>query len=106
MTRVDINDNNQSSNNPLLIGGPWCQICNMHGHYPYHFPMMQKYKIVPKSSYCKFSRSVGHDDKDCRTLELMRERNSDTYRVQEEMMIGKVAPQFENVPPPFILVQP
>jgi len=35
---------------------------------------------------------VGHDDKDCRTMDLMRERRSDTYRVQEEIMIGQVAP--------------
>jgi hypothetical protein len=68
--------------------------------------MMQKYKTVPKSSYCNFCKSVGHDDKDCRTLELMRERTSDTYRVQAEMMTGKATPQFNNVQPQFNLVQP
>jgi hypothetical protein len=72
--------------NPLSIGGPWCHICKIHEHDPYHFPMMQKYKTIPKISYCKFYKLVGHDDKDCRTMELMRERNLDTYRVQEEMM--------------------
>jgi hypothetical protein len=87
--------------NPLPIGGPWCDICKTHGHDPYHCPMMQKYKTIPKSSYCNFCKSVGHDDKDCRTLELMRERTSDTYRVQAEMMTGKDAPQFNQVPPPF-----
>jgi hypothetical protein len=34
-------------------------------------------------------------------MELMRERTSDTYRVQEEMMTGKVAPQFNQVPAPY-----
>jgi hypothetical protein len=81
--------------NPFPTGGPWCEICKTHGHDPYHCPMMQKYQTVPKSSYCNFCKSVGHDDKDCRTMELMRERTSDTYRVQEEMMTGKVAPQFK-----------
>jgi hypothetical protein len=87
--------------NPFPTGGPWCEICKTHGHDPYHCPMMQKYKTVPKSSYCNFCKSVGHDDKDCRTMELMRERTSDTYRVQEEMMTGQVAPQFNQVPPPY-----
>jgi hypothetical protein len=72
--------------NPLPIGRPWCNICNMHEHDPYHFPMMQKYKTVPKSSYCNFFKSMGHDDKDCRTMEMMREITSYTYRVQEKMM--------------------
>jgi hypothetical protein len=66
----------------------------MHWQDPYHFPMMHKYKKVPKSSYYIFFKSVGHDDKDCRTMELMRERNSDTYRVQVEMMTGQDAPHF------------
>jgi hypothetical protein len=87
--------------NPFPIGGPWCDICKTHGHDPYHCPMMQKYKTIPKSSYCNFCKSVGHDDKDCRTMELMRERTSDTYRVQEEMMTGQDAPQFNQVPPPY-----
>jgi hypothetical protein len=30
--------------NPFPTGGPWCEICKMHGHDPYHCPMMQKYK--------------------------------------------------------------
>lgn len=63
-------------------GGPWCNICKTHGNDPYHFPMIQKYKTIPKSSYCNFCKLVGHDDKDCRTMELMRERTSYTYRVQ------------------------
>ena len=79
---------------PLPTGGPWCGICKMHGHDPYHFPMMHKYKTIPKSSYCNSCKSVGHDDKDCRTMELMRERTSDTYRMQVEMMTGQDAPHF------------
>jgi hypothetical protein len=47
--------------------------------------MMHKYKTVSKGSYCNFCKSVGHDDKDCRMMELMREITSYTYRVQEEM---------------------
>jgi hypothetical protein len=36
-----------------------------------------------------------------RKMELMREQTSDTYRVQEEMMTGKFAPQFNQVPTPY-----
>jgi hypothetical protein len=61
-------------------------ICKMHGNDPYHCPMMHKYKTIPRISYYNFCKSVGHDDKDCRTMEMMREINSDTYRVQVEMM--------------------
>jgi hypothetical protein len=43
---------------------------------------------------------MGHDDKDCRTMEQMRERTANTYRVKVEIMIGQIAPQFIQVPPP------
>jgi hypothetical protein len=80
--------------NPFPPGGPWCNIFKTYGHDPYHFPMMQKYQTVPKSSYCNLCKLVGHDDKDYRIMELMREITSDTYRVQEKMIIGKSAPHF------------
>jgi hypothetical protein len=48
---------------------------------------------------------VGHDDKDWRTMRLMRERTLDNYSVREEMMKGKYAPQFNQVPPPYNNVQ-
>ena len=67
--------------NPFPSGGLWCDIYKKQGHDPYHYPMMKKYHIVPKSSYCNFCKSVGHDDKYCRTMDLMRERTSETYRV-------------------------
>jgi hypothetical protein len=44
---------------------------------------------------------VSHDEKDCRTMELMRERTTYTYRVQEEMMTGKFSPHFNQVPSPY-----
>ena len=49
---------------------------------------------------------MGRDDKDCRILELMRERTSDTYKVKEEMMALKYAPYFNQVPPLFNPSQP
>jgi hypothetical protein len=78
--------------NPLPTGGLCYKICKKSGHDPYHCTMMQKYQTVPKSSYCTFCKSVGHDDKDFKTIKLMRERISNTYRVQAEMMTRQATP--------------
>jgi hypothetical protein len=53
---------------------------------------------VPKTTFCNFCKSVRHEDKDCRTLEIMKERKSDTYRVQVELMIVQPTqqPQYNN----------
>jgi hypothetical protein len=80
--------------NPFPTRVPWCEIYKIHGNDPYHYPMMQKYQTIPKISYYNFCKSVGHDDKYCRMMELMRERTLDTYKVQEEIMIGNIAPEF------------
>jgi hypothetical protein len=50
--------------------------------------MMQKYQTIPKSKLCNFFKFVGHEDKDCRTMELMKERTSDAYRKKVELMKG------------------
>jgi hypothetical protein len=67
--------------------------------------MMQKYQNVPKNSYCTFCKSVGHDDKDCRTMELMQERTSDAYRVHAEIMTGQAMPQFNQALAPYNTAQ-
>jgi hypothetical protein len=48
--------------------------------------MMQKYQTVTKTTFCNFSKLVGHEDKECKDLEIMKERNSNAYRVQDELM--------------------
>jgi hypothetical protein len=87
--------------NRIPQGGLWCEIYKKSSLDPYHYMMMQKYQTVPKKSYCTFCNSVGHDNKDCRTMELMWERTSDSYRVQAKMMTGKAAPQFNQAPAPY-----
>jgi hypothetical protein len=52
--------------------------------------MMQKYQTVTKNIFCNLYKFVGHEDKDCRTMELMKERTSDAYRKKVELM--KVPP--------------
>jgi hypothetical protein len=53
--------------------------------------MMKKYQIVPNTTFCIFFKLVGHEDKDCITLEIMKERTSYAYRVQVELMITQFA---------------
>jgi hypothetical protein len=48
--------------------------------------MMQKYQTIPKTTFCIFCKLVGHEEKDCRTMEIMKERTSDAYSVQVELM--------------------
>jgi ribosomal protein S18 len=79
--------------NPLASGGPWCEIFKTHGHDPYHFHLMQKYRTIPKSTFCNFCKSVGYEDKDYRTLDMMKEQITDTYRVHDEHVTGKYTQQ-------------
>jgi hypothetical protein len=67
--------------NTFPIGGPWFEIYTTHGNDCYHFPMMQKKKKEPKSTFYKFCKSVGHEDKNCRTLDLIKEITLDVYRI-------------------------
>jgi hypothetical protein len=82
--------------NPLPIGGFWREICKTHRHDPYHCPMMQKYETVPKNTFCNFCKSLGHEDKDFQTLEVMKERNLDAYRMHDEPMIGQPTQLYSN----------
>jgi hypothetical protein len=45
---------------------------------------MQKYQSTTRNLFCNFCKSVGHDEKDCHALDLMRECTTDAYRVQGE----------------------
>jgi hypothetical protein len=60
--------------------------------------MMNKYQIVPKTTFCNFFKSFEPKDKDCKTLEIMKERTSDAYIVQDELMTSQPAqhPQYNN----------
>jgi hypothetical protein len=68
--------------NPLPMGGLWCEIFKKPGHNPYGVKYSRnQVTTVPKTFYCTFCKLVGHDDKYCRTMELMQERTPDEYRV-------------------------
>jgi hypothetical protein len=52
---------------------------------------MQKYQTIPKTTFFIFWKSVEHEDKDYRTLEIMKERTLDAYRVQFELITTQPA---------------
>ena len=63
---------------------------------------MHKYQTIPKSTFCNFCKSDEHEDKDCRTLEMMKERIEDTYMVQDEHVTcqSMQQPQYNTVHQP------
>lgn len=62
----------------------WCTSCQIGGkHATDNCHLLQKYTQNSKQLFCNFSRSVGHDERTCRSYELMMDRTP-TYRVQAE----------------------
>jgi hypothetical protein len=49
--------------NPLP-GGGYCEISKKWGHHPAECSLLHKYHSTPKNLFCKFCKSVGHEEKD------------------------------------------
>ena len=70
---------------PINAGALYCEICRTSGqHRPEHCHLLQRYVQVPKNPYFQFCKSVGHNEDECRSYDLMREHTSDAYRVHNE----------------------
>jgi len=62
----------------------WCAICQIGGkHATDYCHLLQKYTQTSQRLLCNFYRSVGHDERTCRSYDLMMDRTP-TYRVQTE----------------------
>ena len=62
----------------------WCDDCRVVGlHDTNHCPHLAAYILQVKQQWCRFCRSVGHDEKNCRTYDLMIDRGN-LYRVQSD----------------------
>ena len=46
--------------------------------------MLQRYVQVPKNPYYRFYKSVGHNEDECRSFDLMKECTYDAYRVHPD----------------------
>ena len=68
--------------NPVFL---YCEICRTTSqHQPEDCYLLQRYVRIPKNPDCKFCKLVGHNEDECRSFDLMRERTYDAYRVQPE----------------------
>ena len=74
----------ESQAGPSVVPTLWCAICQIaRKHATDNYHLLQKYTQNLQQLFCKFCRSVGHDEHTCRSYELMMDRNS-TYKVQDE----------------------
>ena len=71
--------------NPINTQGiPWCRICQTRGHWSKECLYLHKIVKEPTSMYCKFCKSIGNDEKDCRAFQLPQEKTFDTYLMKNE----------------------
>ena len=74
-----------SAPNPLSYGGiPWHRICQVYGHRHEDCGYMQKMVMKTMNLYCTFCQSIGHEDKDYHTYDLLHDRTIDMYYVNGE----------------------
>jgi hypothetical protein len=60
------------------------EIFRSHGHPPCHFPILQKYKIVPNTVYYELCGSPTHTTKQCCALDALADRiDRYSFRVDE-----------------------
>ena len=65
--------------NPLNDHGlPWCRIFQSRGHRDEECSYLQNVVSTPINLFCKFCKSIGHDEKDCRAYLLLKEKIVDT----------------------------
>ena len=68
-----------SAPNPLISHGlPWCRIYQTRGHHNEDCLYLQKIVITPANLFFKFCKPVGHEEKDCRAYQLLKEKMIDT----------------------------
>ena len=69
---------------PSVTPTLWCAICQVAGkHATNNSHLLQKYVQAPQQLLYNLFRSVGHDERTCRSYELMMDRTH-AYRVQSK----------------------
>ena len=63
---------------------PWCLIFQSRGHCDKECVYLWKVVSTPTNLFCTFCRSAGHDEKDCRAYQLLKEKTGDTYLMKNE----------------------
>lgn len=72
--------------NPLHPGSSaWCDLCKVVvRHRMEEFYLLQKYMHTLKQLFCNFCSSVGNEEKNFRSYDLMIAQSACTYRMQAE----------------------
>lgn len=69
---------------PSVTPALWCMIYQIGGkHMTNNCHFLQKYTQTPQQLFCNFYWSVGHDERTCRSYELMMDQTP-TYRMHTE----------------------
>ncbi len=60
---------------PSVVPELWCMICQIGGkNATDNCHLLQKYTQMSHQLFCNFCRSVGHDERTCRSYELMMDQ--------------------------------
>jgi len=66
---------------PSVVPTLWCVICQIaRKHATDNCHLLHKYMQTSQQLFYNFCRSMGHDERTCRTYDLMMDRTP-TYRV-------------------------
>ena len=65
-------------------GLPWCRISQSRGHRDEECLYLQKVVSTPTNLFCKFCKSVGHEERDYRAYQLLKEEIVETYLMKNE----------------------
>jgi hypothetical protein len=74
---------------PLVGGVGYCEICKTWGNHSTTFPYCRHIRAPQGILYFNFCKSVRHNEKYCRTFDLMRECTSNDYKIREENVVAK-----------------
>ena len=66
---------------------PWCRICKTRGHHEEDFLYFQKIISTPTNIFYKFCKLGGHDEKDCRAYQLLKEKTIDNYLMKNDTQV-------------------
>lgn len=84
----------------LGSSGPalWCDDCRVAGqHDTNHCPQIGAYVPELKQQWCELFLSVGHDEKKCRTYDLMMDHGN-LYRVKSDPTSPRISAHFGRSP--------
>ena len=73
------------ASNPINTQGmPWCIIYQFRGHNPEECLYLHVIVSTLASMYCKFCKTVGHNEKYYKSFQFLQEKTMDTYLMKND----------------------